>query len=344
MIRSFNAVVTFAILSLLTFGCDNKPTATNTPGGAAVDPGKKIRIAILPKQKGIPYFSSVNDGAQAAAKELGNVEVIYDGPTDGSAEKAAAMIEGWTLKGVDVIAVSPNDPQALAPAMKKARDKGIKVITFDADGTLESRELFVNQATSEQIGNALVDTMATDLGGKDAQGDVAIVTASMTAANQNEWIKAMQARLPTYAGLKLVDIKPSNNDQKLAFTTTQDLMKAYPNLKGVWAISSVAFPGGAEAIQQAGKKGQVLVTGLATPNDMKAFVKDGTVKSVILWNTQDLGYLTVQVGNALARGTLKPGAATFTAGKLGEKKLAGDAVLLGDILVFTKDNIDKFDF
>jgi ABC-type sugar transport system substrate-binding protein len=280
----------------------------------------------------------------AAAKELGNVELIYDGPTSGKAEEAASMIEQWTLQGVDVIAVSPNDPAILAPAMKKAREKGVRVITWDADGQPDTREWFVNQATAQAIGYALVDTMAKDLGGLNASGEVAIVTATLTAANQNEWMKHMEERLKTYPGLKLVGVKPSNEDQMLAKNVTQDFIKAYPNLKGIFAISSAAFPGSAEGIKQAGKTGQVLVTGLATPNDMKAYVKEGVVKSVVLWNTQDLGYLMVHVANATVNGELKPGATSFKAGRLGERKIAGDHVLLGDYLVFTKENIDQYNF
>jgi len=306
--------------------------------------GKKITVCLLPKKKGLPYFSSCADGARDAAQELGDVELVYDGPTDGSPEKAASMIEQWTLKGVDVIAVSPNDPEVLAPAMKQAREKGVHVITWDADGLPGTREYFVNQATARDIGYALVDTMANDLGGPDAKGDVAIVTATLTAANQNEWMKFMRERLPKYPGLNLVAVKPSNEDQKLAFQITQDFMKAYPNLRGVFGISSVAFPGAAEAVKQAGKSGQVLVTGLSTPNDMKAYVKDGTVKSVILWNTRDLGYLTVYAAEAIASGKLKPGATEFVAGRLGTKKIDGDNILLGKYLVFTRDNIDQYNF
>jgi ABC-type sugar transport system substrate-binding protein len=312
--------------------------------GAAKDGKKKITMYLLPKKKGLPYFTSCADGAAEAARELGNVELVYDGPTDGSPEKSAAMIEQWVLKGADVIAVSPNNPPVIADAMRKARAKGVHVITWDADGLSDSRELFVNQATARDIGYALVDTMARDLGGPAAEGDVAIVTATLTAANQNEWMKFMKERLPAYPKLSLVAVKPSDEDQKLAFQVTQDLMKAYPNLRGVWGISSVAFPGAAEAVKQAGAAGKVFVTGLSTPNDMRGFVKDGTVKSVVLWNTVDLGYLTVYVGEALASGKLKAGDKTFKAGRLGAKKIDGDNVLLGDILIFTKDNIDKYDF
>ena len=330
--------ISAALLSLIVLPAR---AADSAPSAAA---GKKITICLLPKKKGLPYFSSCADGAKEAAQELGDVDLIYDGPTDGSPEKAASMIEGWTLKGVDVIAVSPNDPDVLAPAMKKARAKGIHVITWDADGAKDTREFMVNQATPRDIGYGLIDTMAKDLGGADAKGDVAIITATLTAANQNEWIKYMRERLPTYPGLNLVAVKPSQEDQKLAFQVAQDLMKAYPNLKGLFGISSVAFPGAAEAVKQAGKAGQVLVTGLSTPNDMRQYVKDGTVNSVLLWNTRDLGYLTLRVAHALAKGELKPDATTFAAGRLGEKKVEGDNVLLGNLLIFTKGNIDQYDF
>ena len=207
-----------------------------------------------------------------------------------------------------------------------------------ADGAVRDYEI-----TPEQIGFGLVDAMAKDLG-DNPTGDVAIVTARLTAANQNEWMKHMNERLKKFPGLKLVATKPSNEDQKIAFDVTRDLMKAYPNLKGVFGISSVAFPGAAEAVKQAGKSGQVLVTGLSTPNDMRAHVKEGTVKSVLLWNTKELGWLTVEVGRALVRGELKAGATEFESKKLGRKKVAGDNVLLGDPLVFTKENIDQFQF
>ena len=338
----------FAIVTLtgtvLTAGCSPHSTTTPNSTPSATAGGKRVSVYLLPKKKGIAYFSSCADGAQQAAKELGDVDLTYDGPTDGAPEKAASLIETWTLKGADVIAVSPNDPSVLAPAMKAAKGKGVHVLTWDADGQTDARDFFVNQATSEQIGTALVDTLVKDLGGAQPSGKVAIVTATLTAANQNEWIKYIKARLQKYPKLELVAVKPCNEDQNVAFQVTQDLIKTYPDLKGVFGISSVAFPGAAEAVKQAGKGGQVLVTGLSTPNAMKAYVQDGTVKSVVLWNTQDLGYLTIYAAEAIATGKLKPGATTFKAGRLGEKKIVGDNILLGDILIFNKDNIGKYDF
>ncbi len=343
MLRTiFSAWLMMALCPVLLTGCSREPGST---AGSGTDKGsfkKTLTVCLLPKKKGLPYFSSCADGARQAAKELGNINLIYDGPTDGSPEKAAAMIEQWTLKGVDVIAVSPNDPKVVGPAMKKARERGVHVITWDADADPETRGFFVNQATPEQIGYALVDTMAKELG--PTGGEVAIVTAYLAAANQNEWIKHMKARLNAYPKIKLVAIKPSNEDQKLAFQVTQDLMKAYPDLKGFFAISSVAFPGAAEAVQQAGKAGRVLVIGLSTPNNMRQYVLDGVVRSVIIWNTSDLGYLTIYAAEAYATGKLKVGATSFQAGRLGNRKVVGDNILLGDILIITKANINNYHF
>jgi ABC-type sugar transport system substrate-binding protein len=329
-------------------GCSKSDSSSSSSGsGTTQASGEKHTVFLLPKTKGNPYFETCADGAKEAAEKLGTVDLTYDGPTSGSAEEAAKMIEQWTLQGANVIAVSASNPAVEAPAMKAARDKGVHVITWDSDTPPDSREFFVCQASSEQIGNALTDTLAKDIGGGDATkaaGEVVIVTAQMTAANQNEWIKYIKLRLEKYPQLKLVDIQPSNDDQTKAQQVTQDLIKSHPNLKGIFAISSQAFPGAAEAIKLAGKAGQVQVTGLSTPKGMKGYVHDGTVKSVVLWNTNDLGYLTTCVADAVANGTLKKGATTFNAGRLGEKKIEGDTILLGDIIVFNKDNIDKFNF
>lgn len=337
-------------MSLVLGGCGSdtaasKGEAQGAKGGAKpAAAGKRITVGLLPKQKGVPYFTSCEEGAVEAAKELGNVDLVYDGPTKESPEAQASLIDQWRLKHSDVIAVSPSDPNGVGPAMKKAIAAGVKVITWDADAGKDAREFLVNQATPKDIGYALVDAMAKDMGGAQVTGEVAIITASLTAANQNAWIKYIKERLPKYPGLHLVAIKPSGEDGRAAFAVAQDFVHAYPNLKGIFAISSVAFPNAADAVQQAGKSGKVLVTGLDQPNEMKPFVKAGTVKSVILWNTKNLGYLTVYVARALADGTLKLGDKTFKAGRLGTLKVEGDNVLLGGIMVFNKDNIDNYNF
>lgn len=334
--------LTLAILLLALTGCNSKD-AERPSGLIGPEPTKLVTICMLPKIKGISYFSSCYDGAKEAAEELGNVELIYDGPTDGDPKKQAEMIEQWMVDGVDVICVSPNAPDVVANAMREARDAGVKVITWDADGVRDSRSFFVNQATSRSIGEGLVNAMVEDLGGPEVEGDVVIISADATAANQNTWIEVMKPALEK-TKLNLATIKYPGENASNALGDAQDVIKKYPNLKGLFGISSVSFPGSAEAVEQSHKSGEILVTGLSLPSDMKEFVHKGTVKSVVLWNTLDLGYLTVYVAEALASGKLSETDTSFTAGRLGEKSIEGDNVILGDIMVFNKDNIDDYDF
>jgi rhamnose transport system substrate-binding protein len=299
----------------------------------------KLSVAVMPKLVGIDYFNAVEKGAKEAAKEL-NIDLTWDGPTVNDVTKQAEMLDTWVARKVDVIAVAPNDPHALAPTLKKAQKRGIKVLTYDADSDEDSRMYFVNQATAQAIGYGLVDVLAEQIGGK---GEVATVTGSMTAANQNIWMKFMDERIKQkYPEMKIVTVKPSEEDQQLAVQVTQDLLKAYPNLKGIFAITSVALPGAALAIKQAGMSGKIALTGLSTPKSMTQFVEDGTVKTFLLWNPVDLGYLTVYTAKAVAGGQKLSG--KISAGRLGDQQVSGTQVLLGDPMRFTKENIAKFNF
>ena len=330
--------------SSLPSGTANAAPTKSTPATSAS--GGKVTVLMVPKSKGYDYFNACEKGAQEAAKELGNIDFIYDGPTAGGGVDAQIqLIEGYIAQNVKVIAVSANDPDSIAPVLKKARDKGIHVITWDADASAQKsqREYFVNQAPDAAVGQELVDEMAAQKG-EDAQ--VAIITASLTAANQNSWIAEMKKHMAAkYPKMKLVcEPKPSEEDQQLAFKVAQDLMKTYPDLDGIWGISSNAFPGAAEAVLQAKQTGKVAVVGLSTPKSMKKYVDAGAVKTVILWNAVDLGYLTVQAAAALADGQLTKDTKKLKAGRLGEVDVKGDQVLLGPLMKFTKDNIGKYDF
>jgi len=301
---------------------------------------RKPVVAMMPKAKGDPYFISCRKGAEEAAREAG-VELLWDGPTDLDPAKQNEVVEAWITRGVDVIAVSVENEVAISTVLRKARERGVKVITWDADAQKDARDFFINQATPQGIGTTLVDGAARLLGGK---GDFAIITASLSAANQNEWIKHIKARLAEkYPGVKLVAIQPSDGDRDRAFAETQTVLKVHPSVKVVMAIAAPAVPGAAEAVQQSGRK-DVKVTGLSLPNMCKPYVHAGVVDHIVLWNTLDLGYLTVYAARALAAGELKAGARTLSAGKLGAIEVSGDQVRLGAPFVFTAENIDKFDF
>lgn len=320
----------------LLAGCSKSSDQT-----AAADNKSKLTVALLPKAKGNAYFISCKNGAEKAAKDLG-VELIFDGPTDTDPARQNEIVENWITLGVDVIAAACENKEGISTALRKAQSRGIKVITYDADALPDARTFFVNQATPEGIGFKLMDEAAR-LCGND--GEFAIITASLTAANQREWQKYIeQRRAEKYPAMKMIALRPCDDLKDKAQSEATALISANPNLKLIMAICSPAVPGAAEAVKQAGKAGQVKVIGLGLPNENRRYVKEGVTDSVILWKTEDLGYLTVQAAVALARGTLKPGDASFTAGSLGTFRIEKDNILLGTPFVFTKENIDQFDF
>jgi ABC-type sugar transport system substrate-binding protein len=331
-------VVILALLMGL-LGCGKSPSSTDTAPSAGQ--GKKLTIALMPKSKGNAYFISCKKGSDRAAKDLG-VDLIFDGPTDPDPAKQNEIIENWITLGVDAIAAACENKEGISTALRKARARGVKVITFDSDAAQDAREFFVNQATPQGIANALTDEAARLCAN---EGEFAIITASLTAANMNEWQKYIELRRSTtYPNLKMVALRPCDDLKDRAQSEATALLSAYPNLKLIMAICSPAVPGTAEAVKQAGKAGKVKVIGLGLPSENRNYVKEGVTETVILWKTEDLGYLTVCAAKALADGTLKPGASSFQAGPLGKFDIQGDNILLGKPFLFNKSNIDQFDF
>ena len=301
----------------------------------------KLVVAMLPKSKGNAYFISCKAGADKAAKELG-VQLLFDGPTDSNAAKQNEIVENWITLGVDVIAVAAENKEGISTALRKAQKQGIKVLTYDADAMTDARSFFVNQATPEGIGQGLMDEAARLTGG---EGEFAMIVASLTAANQREWQKHVEARLKErYPKMKLVAVRPCDDLKDKAQSEATAMLSANPKLKLIMAICSPGVPGAAEAVKQAGQTGKVKVMGLGLPNENRRYVKEGVTDSIILWNTGDLGYLTIYAGVALAKDELKQGAKTLKAGSLGTFSIVGDNILLGKPFIFNKANIDQFDF
>jgi rhamnose transport system permease protein len=302
--------------------------------------GTRRVIAMMPKAKGDPYFVSCRAGAEEAARALG-VELIWDGPTSLDAAKQNELVENWITRKVDVIAVAVENRAAISTVLRKARQNGIRVLTWDADAEPDARDFFVNQATPEGIANALTDEAARLLNGR---GEFAIVTGALSAANQNEWIRFIRKRVSDkYPALTLATIRPSDDDRDKAFAETQTILKVHPSVRLVMAISAPAVPGSAEAVRQAGRA-DVSVIGLSLPNINKPYVHSGVVQTVVLWNTRDLGYLTVYAGALAADQKLLAGASTVQAGRLGTIEVHGSELVLGPPLLFNKGNIDRFDF
>jgi rhamnose transport system substrate-binding protein len=303
-------------------------------------PAHRIVVAVMPKAKGDPYFVSCRAGAEEAARELG-VDLVWDGPTGLDAAKQNELVENWITRKVDAIAVAVENRGGISSVLRKARERGIRVVTWDADADADARDFVVNQATAEGIANALTDEASRLLGGS---GEFAIITGALSAANQNEWIAFIRKRLADkYPGLKLTTIRPSDDDRDKAFAETQTLLKVYPSVKLMMAISAPAVPGAAEAVRQAGRK-DVSVIGLSLPNINKPYVHDGIVQTVVLWNTRDLGYLAVYASALLTQNKLAAGAHALTAGRLGQIEVRDGQIILGAPMLFNKSNIDRFDF
>ncbi len=355
--RSCIGMATVAVICLI--GCtpqtteEAAPSPTPETGGATQESAAPestatadtpLRVGVMPKLIGIPFFNATEKGALEASKELG-VEVKFDGPVENDVQRQVQMLETWIAQKYDAIAVAPNDPDAIAPVLEKARKRGVKVVAWDADARKDARDFFVNQCTSASVARTLMDVMAQGAG-EDAK--YIIITGSLTAANQNIWMDEMEKyRRQAYPDMTNLSETPKVSEEDLALATQvmTDCLKTYPDLQGVFAITSVALPGAAEALRKAGAADKVFLTGLTTPNDMKSYVADGTVKRFVLWNPVDLGYLAVHVAVAGARGELKPDASTiFKAGRLGEVKVIGDEVILGDPIIFDASNIDQYDF
>jgi rhamnose transport system permease protein len=242
---------------------------------------------------------------------------------------------------VDVIAVAVENRAGISTVLRKARQRGIKVLTWDADAEPDARDFFVNQATSEGIGYTLTDEAARLLNGK---GEFAILTGALSAANQNEWISFIKKRVAEqHPGLTLSTIRPTDDDRDKAFAETQTILRVHPNTRLVMAISAPAVPGAAEAVRQAARK-DVNVIGLSLPNINKPYVHGDVVQTVVLWNTRDLGYLTIQAGMQMLQGRLAAGAQSMQGGRLGALQIRSSEIILGPPLKFTKANIDQFDF
>jgi rhamnose transport system substrate-binding protein len=340
------ALVALAALALSTAACADNSSPNTTPSGSTgqIKPG--LKIAFLPKQVNNPYFdTSDNKGGKVAVGEFGGT-YSETGPSEASPSAQVSYINTLSQQKTDVIIVSANDKDAICGALNEARQAGAKVVTYDSDTQPNCRDLFINQATADGIAASQIK-LISDAVGPDG-GEIAILSATANATNQNAWISMMKTELnkPEYSKLKLVDTVYGDDDDQKSFTEAQGLLAKHPNLKGIISPTTVGVAAAGRYLSGSTYKGKVQLTGLGTPNQMRAYVKDGTVKAFALWNPADLGYLAAYAGAALASGLItgKEGD-KFKAGKLGEFTVgSGATVLLGQPFTFNAGNIDQFSF
>ena len=337
----FGAVTAIAVsVALLATGCAAATPGNDDNGG---DGEANLSVTFVPKNLGNAYFDTSDAGGKEAVEEFGGT---YDeqAPATGSPDGQVSFINTLTQQGVGALAISANDPTAICDAINEARDNNVKIVTFDSDTSADCRDLFINQATAEGIAKIQVDLIAEQIG--DA-GQIAILSATANATNQNAWIELMKEDLAAnHPDIELVEVVYGDDDDQTSFDKTAALLSTYPNLKGIVSPTTVGIAAAARYLQTSEFKGKVALTGLGTPNQMRDYVTDGTVTAFALWNPADLGYLAAYAAKALIEGTITGAEGdTFDAGKLGSYTVEADGVvLLGDPYTFNADNIGEFDF
>ncbi|MEM9343563.1 MAG: rhamnose ABC transporter substrate-binding protein [Pseudomonadota bacterium] len=299
-----------------------------------------MRIALVVKALGIGFFEAAAEGAQEAAFELGNVEIIYTGPTDTTAEGQIEVINSLIAQGVDAIAISANDPDALVPALKKAMDRGITVISWDSGVSPDGRQMHLNPSSTELIGNTIIKLAADHM---PDGGDVAILSATATATNQNAWIEAAKGVLPNYDGVDLVTTVYGDDLSDKSYREAQGLMSSYPDLKAIIAPTTVGILAACQAVTDAGKIGEINVTGLGLPSEMAGCVDSGATKSFAIWNPIDLGYSATMLAHAIAGGAEAGPGAEIPMGRMGSVTLDDtNSAAMSDPFTYDSSNIDQF--
>ncbi|WP_209559912.1 rhamnose ABC transporter substrate-binding protein [Frigoribacterium sp. PvP032] len=341
--RAAAAVAALATVTLVASGC--ALTAASDDASSGSGSGGTESIAFVPKQLNNPYTDVVLGGGEAASKAIG-YDYSVVGPLEASASSQVTFLNTLTQQGTNVIVIAANDPDAVGPALKEARDGGAKIVAFDSDTDPGSRDVFVSQTDAQAVAQIQIRQMSEQIGG---QGDIAILSATANATNQNEWIDFIKEEVdtnPDYAGITIVSTVYGDDDDAKSFQEAQGLLQANPDLKGIISPTTVGIAATARYLSTSEYKGKVALTGLGLPNEMREFVKDGTVTAFALWDPAELGEVAAYAGQALVDGTITGEEGdTFTAGDLGDRTVGADGVVIvGPPTEFTADNIDDFDF
>jgi rhamnose transport system substrate-binding protein len=355
--RGLAAVAVFATLAVTAAACGGatkSSTESAAASGGNVATGQAnpnaatktgLTVAFLPKQTNNPYFTSSDGGGKTALDKLGEnyKEVGTSSATDTAGQ--VSYVNTLTQQKVDAIALSAQDPGALCTALKQAMSQGVKVVTYDSDTDAACRQVFISQASSEDLGRSEVDLLGKQI---NYTGDIAVLSAAQTATNQNTWIQFMQNELtkPQFKNMHLVKIAYGNDDAQTSFQQTQGLLAQYPNLKGIISPTTVGIKAAAQYLDGSQYKGKVMLTGLGQPNDMRQYVKDGTVQAFELWDPAKLGALAAYTAVALSSGQITGASGQkYKAGDLGEFTIGDKGVVnLGPPQQFTAANIDQFNF
>jgi rhamnose transport system substrate-binding protein len=298
----------------------------------------RTRIGIVAKSLGNGFFDAVHKGADEAAREL-DAEIIFNGPTTPTAEGQIEVLNSLIAQRVDAIAVSANDPDALVPTLKRAMERGIKVVSYDSGVAPAGRAVHLAPSSDQLIGETVVALVAELAAG--GQGKFAVVSATPTSTNQNSWLAEMRKALQVHTGLELVSVVYGDDVSDKSYREAVALLKQHPDLAVLVSISSVGIVASARAVEDQGLTGKVKVTGLGLPSELAGYVEKGVVPKFAIWNPIDLGYATTQIAVRLARGAdpTKP----VSTGRMGEVTFAADGVgAMSKPFIYDASNVAEF--
>ena len=305
--------------------------------------GDKVKIAMVVKNLGNGFFDAAHEGGNEAAKELGDVELIYTGPTAPTAEAQIEVINSLVSQKVDALVISANDKDALVPIAKRAAQRGIKVISFDSGIAPAGRIMQLNPSNNALIGTKLAEMAAEACGGS---GEVAVLSATAQATNQNIWIGELKKALakPEFSKLKLIATVYGDDQSDKSYREALGLVRSNPNLKVIIAPTTVGIVAASKAVADEKLIGKVYVTGLGLPSEMAGHVKSGAVKSFAIWNPIDLGYTATYIGYAAVKGkaTGKQGE-QISVGRMGKVTMEADGeAAMAPPFTYNAGNVEKF--
>lgn len=349
------AGIMFASMGAIAAAQTPEASPEASPGAVAVaTPGQAVKIMLLPKFLGIEVFEQANQGAQEAAAELENpTELDFVGPT--AENSVAGQIEFVTnapAGDYDVVMLSNNAGDQIAPAAVAAQEAGTKVVTWDSPiPNAEGESLFVAQVDFDETGVVMADMALSILG--DEGGQFAILSASPDAANQNAWIAAMEEALqdPKYANLELLEVVYGDDQSEESYEQALALVSSHPDMDLIMAPTTVGIASAAQALQAEGLCDEIKVSGLGLPSEMLAYTQNGCAPEFALWSFVDLGYLTYYASYLLATGAIEGvEGETFEAGRLGQYTIEKDPtrpdvdalrIVMGPFSVYDIDNVEE---
>ena len=321
-------------------------TMTIAAGAAfAQDP---IEIVYIGKNTGNPYFDSITGGFEDACASLGcNFQFVA--PATAEATSQIPIIQAQIQRGVDVIGIAPNSPDALNEVLDEATAAGILVLTVNGDlvGNETHRAATILPVDFTKTGPNQVELMGSMIG---YAGEIAILSATTEAPDQNTWIAAMVATLendPKYADMTLVATVYGDDQPEKSTTEMEALLANYPNLVGVIAPTTVGIAAAAQVVQSRGIADTVHVTGLGLPSEMRDFIKDGTVSAFQLWSPYNEGWMAVHFALGVLDGSISNEVgATFDVPNLGTITINELNAMntQAELTKFDASNIDDFDF